>query len=335
MTEIENTVAHQQGEIKVYCAGGAGIGIGKYFEAERTARNPGYATLTPIYMDTSKASNFGVPDEFFYHLEEKDGSGGVRAENGADIIKRTKEILQKFPAGEMNIVISSTTGGSGSVMGPSIVSELLDQGKPVIAFHVGGDDTLQYIKNTIATMASYSSIAKLRETPVVLQYLHNGIDGDIAAVDLKIHVAISCLAALYSRQNKNLDGRDLGNWLNFSRPGVTSYSPQVAVLVTGQKDLDIGDANLISVVTLNDGLDGTRVNHPVEYQRVGVPMNLGKAKGDLKFPLHFGVTDGFVDTVVKKLRKAEAEYESRAAARVIRNKLTTGKEEVQSNGLVF
>lgn len=322
------------GNIRIFCCGGAGIGVGKYFEPERNKANPGYAKLSPVYMDTSTASNFGVPAESFYQLPEAAGSGGVRKYNGPDIIRYTGEMLQKFPGLDHNIVIHSTTGGSGSVMGPSIASELLAQGKSVIVFAIGGDETLNYIQNTVATMESYENIANLREKPIVLQYLQNEVDGTIEQVDAKIHLAVSCLTVLYSGQNRNLDNRDLFNWLHFNE--VTSYGPQVGVLSIHQGELHLAkDANLVSVATLNKDLNGTRVGHPVEFQRVGVPTNIVADHDPLKFPLHFAITDGYLDLVMKGLRKQVADYTVKAGARVVRNKLSDGTKKAAANGMVF
>lgn len=334
MSDTNNVATQTINRLRVYNCGGGGIGVGKYFEPERNKTNEGYAQLFPVYMDTSNASTFGVPDEFFYQLPEKNGSGGIRKFNGPDIIRYTGEMLQRFPAFEHNIVIHTTTGGSGSVMGPSIVSELLAQGKSVIVFAIGGDDTKNYIENSISTMSSYGSIANLREAGIVLRYLQNGLDGTIEEVDQKIHLDVSCLTVLYSGQNKNMDARDLYNWSHFSE--VTSYGPQVGVLSIHQQEMKLGnDTNLISVATLNNDLNGTRVPYPVEFQRVGVPMNIGEHKDTLKFPLHFAVTDGYLDTVLKGLRRQLAEYDTKASARVIRNQLSDGKSKVESNGVEF
>lgn len=338
MSDLNNT--NTLGKINIFCAGGAGIGIGKYFELERGKKNAGYAEVNPVYMDTSKASTFDVPAEYFYQLPEANGSGGKRSHNGADIVKYTGEMLQKFPLGDINIVIHSATGGSGSVMGPSIVSEALNQGKSVIAFVIGGDDTKNYIENCIGTLESYEGIVEAREKPIVLQFLQNGVDGTIEEIDQKVHLAISCLTALYSSQNKNLDQRDLHNWLHFDE--VTTYEPQVGVLSIHQEKMVIGDVNLISVATLNTDLNNTKVGQPVEFQRVGVPVHIVEHEASLpidkralSFPLHFAVADGFLDTVVKGLRKQVADYEQRESARVVKNKLSDGTKKRASNGLVF
>jgi hypothetical protein len=331
MSELNNT--NNLGKLRIYACGGAGIGIGKYFEPERGSRTAGYAELDPVYMDTSKASTFGVPSEHFYQLPEANGSGGVRRYNGADIVKYTGEMLQKFPLADVNIIIHSTTGGSGSVMGPSIASEALAQGKTAIVFSIGGDDTKNYIVNTIGTMESYEGIVETREKSIVLQYLQNGIDGTIEEVDAKVHLMVSCLTVLFSGQNKNLDARDLVNV--FHPENVTSFAPQVGVLSIHREKLNLGsDVNLMTVATLNNDLNNTKLDRPVEFQRVGVPVHPG-ADQDMRFPLHFVVADGFLDTVMKSLRKQLADYETREGARVVKNKLSNGTTKKTSNGLVF
>ena len=332
MSELNNTNTLGN-KIRIFCCGGAGIGIGKYFEPERGNRQAGYAELDPVYMDTSKASTFGVPSEHFYQLPEANGSGGVRRYNGPDIVKYTGEMLQQFPLADVNIIIHSTTGGSGSVMGPSIASEALAQGKTAIVFAVGGDDTKNYILNTIGTMESYEGIVETREKSVVVQYLQNGLDGTIEQVDAKVHLAVSCLTVLFSGQNKNLDARDLINV--FHPENVTSFAPQVGVLSIHREKLNLGsDANLMTVATLNNDLNNTKLDRPVEFQRVGVPVHPDADK-DMKFPLHFVVADGFLDSVMKNLRKQLADYEMREGARVVKNKLSNGNTKKTSNGLVF
>jgi len=329
-----NALVHKNESIRIYACGGAGIGVGRYFESDRAKVLPGHSVLHPAYIDTSTASFYDLPEEHFYILPDAAGSGGVRKFNGQDIITHTGEILQKFPPLEYNIVISSTTGGSGSVLGPSILSELLDRDIPVMVFAIGSDDTMQYITNTINTMLSFEHISKTRNKPVVMTYLQNGKNGTVEQVDDAIRMAISCLTVLFSGQNKNLDSRDIYNWLNFHN--VTTYTPQVGVLDVHRHEVSLVDANLISVLTINKDLNDTKLDVPVEYQRVGVPVNIEpKDAESMKFPLHFTITDGYVDTVMKSLKNQLTDYETKSKSRVIKNKLADGSENVAENGLVF
>lgn len=342
MSELNNVTTQKIGVMTAYCGGGAGISIGKYFENDREAVIEGHAIMRPYYMDTSKASNYGVPEEFFFHLgdatgdEETDGSGGLRSTHGPEISERTKEILERFPPGDVSICLSSTTGGSGCSYAQAIASELLARGKTVFIFHVLADDTLNYIKNTISTLAGYPNIAKLRNAPPVLRVLQNGVDGTTEEVDEIIRQEISCLSVLFSRQNRNMDSRDLANWANFSRKGVTSFAPQVAVLHIGKGKLPDVNQPLISLATLSDSLNNTRVDVPVEFQRVGLPNFTLSDNRQMSYPLHFGIYDGQIDTIVKKMIKLRDEFALKASGRIVRNTMPdTVGGTVADNGMVY
>lgn len=203
----------------------------------------------------------------------------------------------------------------------------------VIIFCVGSDDTLQYIKNSIAAVETCDNIARLRKEGAVVRYMQNGVDGTIEQVDTEIRNMIASLAVLYSGENKNLDERDLHNWTHFTN--VTSFEPQVGVLSIHKGDIALPEGtNIISVITLNKDLNDTRINQPVEYQRVGVPDDYQDLAGTDK-PTHFVISDGYLDTVMKRLRKQKADYEIKASARVVRNKLSDGNSPMEDNGLVF
>lgn len=319
--------------IRVYAAGGGGLGICKYFEHDRNKDIPGFANLHTVYMDTSPASKVGVPEEHFFQLPEANGSGGVRAQNGPEIMRYTGEILQRFPAMQHNIFVHSTGGGSGAVLSASIASKLLAEGKSVIIFCVGSDDTLQYIKNSIAAMETFDNIARLRKEGAVIRYLQNGVDGAIEEVDAEVRSMIASLAVLYSGENRNLDDRDLHNWTHFTN--VTSFESQVGVLSIHRGEIKLpDDSNIISVITLNKDLNNTRIDRPVEYQRVGVPNDYQDLT-QTDQPVHYVISDGHLDAVLKRLRKQKQDYEVKAGARVIRNKLSDGNSPMEDNGIVF
>ena len=319
--------------IRIYAAGGGGLGICKYFEGDRKKEIPGFANLHTVYLDTSPASKSGVPEEYLYQLPEANGSGGVRSTHGAEIMRHTGEILQRFPAMQHNIFVHSTGGGSGAVLCASIASQLLAEGKTVIWFCVASDDSLQYINNSIAAMSTFDNIARLREEGAVVRYLQNGVDGTIEQVDAEVRNMIASLALLYSGENKNLDDRDLHNWTHFTK--VTSFDPQVGALSIHKGDIELPEgSNIISVVTLNKDLNNTRTNHPVEYQRVGIPSDYEDMAQTDK-PVHFVISDGYLDTVMKRLRKQKQDYDTKANARVVRNKLSDGTAPMEANGIVF
>lgn len=335
-----------QGKLRIFALGGAGINIASALEVERTRNDPAFAKIETVYVDTSLASiPADVDPSHFYKLENADGntdgSGGVRGHNAGDIADRNLEILQKFPPLDANLVISSMSGGSGGVFANTIVSELLRQDKPTIVLAIGADDTRNFINNTINSLLSYEKMAEIHGRPVVLFYAQNGENGaTVEQVNERVTSMVSGLALAFSRRNKNLDSRDTYNWLNFHN--VTSFKPQVAVLSMHFGPPKLQDEQLISLLTLSSSMNNTRVEQLVEYQRVGILQHLKQESDEVSTavvsedkPVHFAITDGFLNNVVRKLRKRMNEFDETAAARKKLNVLSTGNEKVTSNGLVL
>ena len=329
----------EQGQVRIYSAGGCGIGIVSYFEQDRGKTQEGSASLHPVYVDTSRSALIGkdIANEHFYKLEgddgQVDGSGGLRGDNAAGITERNLEILQAFPPMDLNIIVSSASGGSGAVFAYSLARELIARDKVVVCLLVGADDSRQQIENTTKALVSYENIVHEFEKPLVVHYTQNGRDGTVAEVDKRIRDVIATLTMLFSRQNEKLDSRDLYNWVNFNR--VTSYAPQVGVLSIHKGQVKTTNESLISVVTLNPDMENTKLDQPVDYQRVGIPTFIKEELYAGQYPIHYAITDGFLDGVVKDLRKQTKEYVSNAAARVVRNKLSDGTETKTKTGLVI
>lgn len=111
MNVFKQNIESQQGAVRIYCAGGAGINIGKKYGGNLPERI-GSAKLMTCYIDTSRTNLHDVPDpENVFVLPELDGSGKVRKENHEAISQMIPRILKDYPAGDFNIVIFSASGG--------------------------------------------------------------------------------------------------------------------------------------------------------------------------------------------------------------------------------
>lgn len=340
MSSIEQAAI---GQVRIFGVGGCGINIAHYFEEDRGTQQPGVAEAHITYVDTSlSAIPTNVSAEHFYKLQgadgETDGSGGKRSHNAEDIMERNKEILHKHPPLDLTIIVGSMTGGSGSVFANALADELMAQDKPVVVLGVGDDATLQFVKNTISSLTSYHNYAEKHGRPISVVYRHNGEDGTISEVNAHMHKIISTLLVLFSRQNRLLDSRDLYNALNFNQ--VTSFKPQVGLLSVNFGDLNIGDEQLISLLTLSSNLDNTRVSQLVEYQRVGLAEKFIEADGGRSLfkddiPVHIAITDGYLDKVMSKLKKLKKKHEDNAAQRTVRNRLGDDKLKTTASGLAL
>lgn len=218
---VKNTVS-------IYAAGGCAINaISELIPMiHPEIENPGYAQLRLTLLDTSHSN---LPRDFdrkaFYFVDgskdqSTDGSGKVRATNLEAIQRAMPDILHTHPPGHLSIVIHSGSGGSGSVLAPTLVSELLSQGKNVVVLMVGSSTCAKEVENTIKTLHSYQSISVKRNRPVVCYYLDNA-KHTMEENNAMIRLAVMLLAAVWSGENKGLDKMDLENFLNYQR--VTQY----------------------------------------------------------------------------------------------------------------
>lgn len=214
-------------KMRVYGAGGCGTNIvSGYVNA---AKEKNAAQILPVIIDTSRSNiESHIPSDICFLLEGVDGSGKLRAENYAKISDSIKQLLLKFKPTEFNVVLFSGSGGSGSVYGPLIASELIARGETVVCIVVGSDESYITANNTMNTLKSLEGISRKTGKPVVMHYRHNPRGKPRTEVDHEIRFAISALAIMASRQNKALDTMDIHNWINFDK--VTSVKPRLACL---------------------------------------------------------------------------------------------------------
>ena len=110
--DSKDITATRKGKVMVWACGGCGTNIGMQLEKHRGVSEEGFAELDIAYLDTSRANMRDiVRSENCFILDGLDGSGKVRAENHGEISDKIKAILQKFKPGDLNVVVSSASGG--------------------------------------------------------------------------------------------------------------------------------------------------------------------------------------------------------------------------------
>ena len=274
-----------KGRLKVFACGGAAINI--VAKVGSIQIDPALlADIEVAMVDTSRSNlqNHSKAGEC-YLVEGLDGSGKVRAENSTAIGERIKEILQRHQPGDLNVVLHSGAGGSGSVIGPLLVSELLARNIAVVVLMVGSTSSTKEAENTLKTLKSYEAIVQKRQLPVVLGYLQNSATLARGEVDKQMVSTITYLSILYSRRNRELDTKDLYNWLRYS--AVTTFEPRLSTLSVfwhpqgdPQLKTDMSRVgNVISVATLAGEDLATDLPVTPEYQAVGILPNI-KSSGE-------------------------------------------------------
>jgi len=331
----------QKGKIKLYACGGGGINIGAMLQSHITKDAVGFGELEVVFIDTSRSNlEQAIDQKARYLIEGLDGSGKVRSENHQEISQHIRDILQTHKPGEVNLVLSTAAGGSGSVIAPSLVSELLAREIPVIVLTIGNTDTRLETENTLKTLKSYEAIAKMRKAPVVMNYVQNDEHSTRQINDSRIMYVVVALCALFSRQNKELDSKDLFNFLRFDR--VTSFQPSLAHLALLDAR-DVGDnfaamsdlGHIITVASVIRNDQSPKLPLRPEYQCVGyLPTTCDQVLSDSS-PLHFVTSDGVFHRVANELQKLIDEMEETRNARVHKGGLLSSGDRPTETGLVL
>ena len=303
----------KQGQVRVYCCGGAAVNVVyPLIEVGHGASDPGYADIEYTVLDTSRSNLLGkdIPEDIFFHVENRekditDGSGKVKTTNLAAARQAVPEILNMYPPADLNIVVSSASGGSGSVINSLLVTELLSRGKNVVVISIGSSTSAKEIGNTLTTLESYQAIAEKRDRPVVCYYLDNS-KATLGHNDNMARTIILLLAAIWSGENLGLDRKDLENLLNYQN--VTEYQPGLVGLdICGQGETitvpkGMAVSTVVTMIASNE--EDHNPGIPVGYHSYGVFSDSSISRLNVGTPLHLYTVQGYFAPVVKELHQA-------------------------------
>lgn len=329
-------------KVMIYACGGAGINITAASERVRTSTaGSGYAQIEQVYIDTSRSNlrNMEAAEEFTYLIEGLDGSGYVRAQNHGPIADSINPILHKFKPGYLNIVVSSLSGGSGSVIAPELVSELLARDENVIVIGIGSSESLIETENTLKTLKSYANIAATRETPVIMEFIDNAVCGRKEADEIA-YMTFLRLASLFSGQHHELDSADLRNWLRFHR--VTRYEPMMASLryfIDSDEikaDLSKVNGTIITMASLYPENGDSSIDVRVGYRCRGFVSPENQQFIQLTKAANFAICDGDIGYAIKHFQKLVNQYEEElTASRRAQKSHLSGNDKPTKSGLIL
>lgn len=322
------------GTVRLYGCGGTGVNLVKDFINAPT--NEMVADIKTCLIDTSDSNLSDIKiDSDVYLLPKVDGSGKVRAKNYPLISDRMGEITSKFDPMDLNIIVCSAAGGSGSVIAPLLASELLEAKQPVVIIAVASFESIIAANNTIKTIESFAGIAEMVDAPVVVRLennsKHSGLSKGRAEVDRGVKSAINALCLLSARNHAELDRADIHSWAFFDE--VTGVNPGFSMLDIVSGDEDVMDIQYpISIASLIAG--ETSIDEAgADYQCSGYVSDDAKTLmcGE---NLHFVISTSEADSMISKYEEMRDNIVKRSKARP-NTKLSKGTAGKDDRGMVL
>lgn len=211
-----------------------------------------------------------------------------------------------------------------------MIAELLERDYPVVAIVVGSDESVITCKNTLNTLKSLEAIAKQKGKPVVMYYDHNVQGFKRSDIDSSLISAISTLAILGSRQNEEMDTRDISNWLSYHR--VSDVKPQLSLLTIYESNDKVSTiGNPVSVASLYASPEQPTADIVPDYHCAGYTTGIAEEIRNL----HFVISVDQVHVIAKDIQGVLSGLEEIRQSRLDNVSLVSSDDEISANGLVL
>lgn len=265
-------------KIRIYTAGGCGLKAA--YNLVNVPNKPGYTRPVIAVFDSSKSdlqtdtSNHEISPVFL----DEDGLGKNRKLAASVIRPHIAPFVANHAPGQVNIVIFSLSGGTGSVAGPMIVKELMAQGENVVALVVGDTSNKTEAENTLSTLSDLSKLSKESGKALNIMYYENKDDvgekethhinvNTIPNVDRALERDISALCLLFSGEHIGLDSKDITNFLNFNNTTKIDAKMVELCFTPNFEELDAYVGSVYAMATICSSPD-------VEIPKLGQPYGV-------------------------------------------------------------
>ena len=275
--------------LKVYACGGTGGNIGKQIDD---------LDVDVCYIDTSVSNLKNVDMDQVYLLDGYDGAGKHRATAYEGFKDAAEDVLIKFkPSKELNVVISSLSGGSGSVLSPMLVKELIKSGHNTVVIGIDSKNSVIELDNSIKTLKTFKSISSSVKKSITLFYVENNVRKEADARAIRF---INLLSLLVNKEHTSeFDVSDLSNFINFDK--VTDNSPNVTVIDINPNETIFPEKGTTVVSTILVTTDCNRTIQEVipEYLSTCVVTDPNYQCEDIRIDNSLGKLSVIVDNLEK------------------------------------
>ena len=318
--------------ITIYGAGGCGINLASRFK--NFEKKPGYASIRTVYLDCG-GNNFpkDASDDQCKNLTDNDGSGKVRAYNAAAVAEKIPDVVTTHAPTAFNIIIFSASGGSGSTIGPLLSRELTRKEVPHIIILVGDNESHTSAKNTYKCYLSLEHISQSVKMPITLAWHKNSAETPRTVVDKNVYEEIMNIARLCSGQNRDLDTKDLANWVHYTIPE-PELIPQLSLLtITTDANKANQIKNPLSVAHLLKG----ETSLPKEFSpNFSIAGYLPEGEGGNESGIIYVISTDEVEDVSQIILNDYEKFEELSKSRSKLNPtLVKESDKVSDEGLIF
>jgi len=275
-------------QINILAMGGAGANllVGISNTLKETMILEGHPKVNLFHLDTSSANKdvSSTVDASFHHIKsggvenkELQGSGGVRAANVKETVANIKDFinanLDTINEDSVNILVSSASGGSGSIISPLLKKQLMELNIPAIVILVGDSRSLAYAINTSDTVKTFHGIATSKDAAISMLYADNAEEPQ---ADIDSYIADFCamFVLFYNDKNLDMDPADMESFIDPTKRRPKIEIPAGIYDLTADSGVDV--AGRMATAAKNSPIVSSRILNDVECI---APVSLDEKRG--------------------------------------------------------
>lgn len=239
-------------DTNVLCIGLGGFGVNQIKHLAAQEKQDG---VTYMVFDSSDSNMLDIDEsgktgiDIFMRVPNLDGGGKDRSKVYKPAVDFISQSLPKIPTAKITILVSSLSGGTGSVLSPLLNHHLKQRGSNVICIALATSKSLDETRNTFNTLTSLANQATNSGVPthILLEEDNGKINRSVLDEAIRHHIVQ--IARIANTCHDGLDTADITNWLNHQRNGVAAG----LTLVERFDDVEVlkeveGAINILSLV---------------------------------------------------------------------------------------
>lgn len=251
--------------IKIFGCGGCGISI-----ASRYAKTGYFAgDVEIIGLDTSDANVNKDPGFKVEFVPGAHGSGSDQSLNADKYEPFLKRVLAQSGKGDINIIVYSGGGGTGSSMGPTLHQMLASEEINTLSIVVGDKASINEATNTVRALINLTRYAS-DGYPIAYSYFDNGAGKTHGDVNTEVCSFIDIVKLVFDHSNHFIDRADIKHFFFYNK--VVKATPVLSCLeFVREADADTYTRNVVAAISLYATQDGiTQTFQQLLYRKAGV-----------------------------------------------------------------
>jgi len=277
--------------LNVYFCGGCGVNVGKQLKD---------MDVNSYFIDTSESNLKNVDEDNIFLVQGTDGAGKLRSKSFESFNGLEEEVLIKFkPSKELNLVVSSLSGGSGGILASILAKKLIKDGSNVIIIGIDSKHSIIELENSIKTLKTYKAVSDSIKKNVTIYHVENNSRKE---ADQQVIRFIALMSLLVNKSlTEEFDTTDLNHFINLDK--VTDNRPTVGVIDISPNEeiIPVKNTTIVGTILLTSSLDSTISEAKPEYLSTCIVTDKNYKNEDIRIDNVYGKLAIIIDELEKEV----------------------------------